>query len=133
MMPAPALSDTTVSSSYGIGRCRPRGACTLVDAVDVVSRAIEHCRVAGIARLLFDATGLAGLPVPTLVERFLMVEDWARESERRVAVALVIQEEYIHPDKFGVKLAERFGLLCNVFTTQDDALQWLEGRGRPVP
>jgi hypothetical protein len=128
-MDPPSIRNTEVNVVYDIGRCRPGGACSLVEAVDLVSRTIAHCRTAGIDRLLFDGTGLTGLPIPTLVERFLMVEDWATESSNRVAVALVIQDEYIHPQKFGVKLAERFGLVCNVFTAQDDALRWLADTG----
>ena len=30
--------------------------------------------------LLVDATGLVDLPVPSLADRFLMIEDWASEA-----------------------------------------------------
>ena len=109
----------------GIGRLRPSGKYSLVEAVDLVSRAIAHCRAASVDRLLVDATGFMDLPVPTLVERFLMVEDWAHEAEGKVAVSMVVHAEYIHPQKFGVKVAERFGLVCDVHTSTVDALHWL--------
>jgi len=131
-MNTPANITAAVDLVDGIGRCRPSGACSLVDAVDLVSRTIAHCRTTDIDRLLFDGTGLTGLPIPTLVERFLMVEDWAQESSDRVTIALVVHDEYIHPQKFGVKVAERFGLVCDVFTTQDDALKWLANVDRPA-
>jgi hypothetical protein len=109
----------------GIGRFGPSGEYSLVDAVDLVSDAIAHCRDRGIDRLLVDVTGVTGIPVPTLVERFLMVEDWAHESRSKVTVAMVTTPEYIHPQKFGVKVAERFGLVCDVFTSAPEALEWL--------
>lgn len=109
----------------GIGRFEPAGEYSLVDAVDLVSQAIAHCRDRGIDRLLVDVKGLTGIPIPTLVERFLMAEDWAHESSARVTVAMVASAEYIHPQKFGVKVAERFGLVCDVFTTAPEALAWL--------
>ncbi len=116
----------------GIGHFRPCGQYSLVEAVDLVSHAIAHCRTGGIDRLLVDATGLTDLPVPTLVERFLMVEDWAHEAEGKVTVSMVVHAEYIHPQKFAVKVAERFGLVCDVHTSAADALHWLtHGPTRP--
>jgi len=132
IMDAPANPAAAVDVVNGIGRCRPGGTHSLVDAVDLVSRTIAHCRTVGIERLLFDATGMTGFPVPTLIERFLMVEDWATESAGTVTVAMVTHDEYIHPQKFGVKVALRFGLVCDVFTTRDDALRWLADGGRPA-
>jgi hypothetical protein len=127
---APANPAATVDVLDGIGRCQPEGTYSLVEAVDLVSQTIAHCRTAGVERLLFDATGMTGFPVPTLIERFLMVEDWALESAGTVAVAMVARDEYIHPQKFGVRVAERFGLVCDVFTMADDALRWLVDGGR---
>ena len=77
--------------------------------------------------LLVDATGLVDLPIPSLVDRFLMVEDWAQESKGTVAVALVAPPEYIHPRKFGVKVALQFGLICDVYTSEEAATAWLLG------
>ena len=53
-----------------------------MEAVDLVSRAISNCRKQGVNKLLIDVTGLVDLPIPTLVDRFLMVEDWAQEAKR---------------------------------------------------
>ncbi|MET0202746.1 MAG: hypothetical protein ABW276_00405 [Casimicrobiaceae bacterium] len=109
----------------GLCSVRPKGACSLVEAVDLVRSAIERCRKRRIARLLFNATGLTGIPIPTLVDRFLMVEEWAATAKSMVAVALVVHAEYIHPKKFGVVLAADLGLTCDVHTSEVDALRWL--------
>ena len=115
---------------HGLGIYRPRGKHSLVDAVDLVSRAIAHCREREARRLLVDATGFVDLPIPTLVDRFLMVEDWAQESRSTVFVAMVASPEYIHPRKFGVKVALQFGVICDVFTSEEDASAWLTATAR---
>jgi hypothetical protein len=54
----------------------------------------------GAPRLLIDATAIEELPVPTLVDRFVIVEDWAQAAQSVVAVAIVTQARYIHPRQF---------------------------------
>lgn len=109
----------------GLGTFRPRGRYSLVDAVDLVSNAITHCREHGVSMLLVDATGFVELPVPTLVDRFLMVEDWAVAAKGTLIVAMITPIEYIHPRKFGVKVALQFGLICDVFSSEEEASAWL--------
>ena len=105
-----------------------RGRFSLVEAVGLVSRAISNCRKQSVNNLLIDVTGLVDLPIPTLVDRFLMVEDWAQEAKGTVTVVLVAPPEYIHPRKFGVKVALHFGLICDVYTSGEAASKWLLGR-----
>ena len=109
----------------GVCEYRPRGDYSLAEAVGLVSGAISCCRDRAVDRLLVDARGLVGLPVPTLVDRFLMVEEWAQEASGTVVVVMVAHPEYIHPQKFGVKVALDFGLICNVFTSEEEASAWL--------
>ena len=109
----------------GICRFRPRGECSLVEAVDLINRAIAYCRDQHIARLLVNGTGLVGVPIPSLVDRFLMVEEWAQEAKSMVVVVLVVHAEYIHPEKFGVMVAADFGLTSDIYSSEEDALEWL--------
>ena len=109
----------------GICEVRPRGECSLVEAVETVTSAIAYCRDRGIPKLLVDGTGLVGVPIPSLVDRFLMVEEWAQEAQSMVVVALVVPAEYIHPQKFGIRVAADFGLVADVYTSETDALRWL--------
>jgi hypothetical protein len=74
---------------------------------------------------MINATGLTGIPIPNLVDRFLMVEEWAQRAQSMVVVALVVHAEYIHPEKFGVKVARDLGLMADVYTAEDEALTWL--------
>jgi hypothetical protein len=94
-----------------------------------VQQAIGHCRDRNIAKLLFNARALTGVPIPGLVDRFLMVEEWAMAAQSMVTVALVVHAEYIHPQKFGVVVAADFGLTCDVHTSEADALGWLAAAG----
>jgi hypothetical protein len=65
------------------------------------------------------------MSVPGLVDRFLMVEEWAQRADGLVAVALVVEAKYIHPQKFGMQVAVDFGLICDVYDSQPHALEWL--------
>lgn len=110
----------------GICRFRPQGGSTLVEAVDFVNDSVGHCRVQGIAKLMVDVTGLEGIAVPSLVDRFLAVEEWANAANGMVTVVLVAHAEYIHPEKFGVMVAADLGLTLDVYTSEAEALAWLE-------
>jgi hypothetical protein len=116
-------------------RLRVRGVVPLVEAVERVTHAIAFCRDQNIPKLLVDVTHLAQLPALTLLDRFLMVEDWAHEAKGIVIVAMVARPEHIHPEKFGVKLAADKGLRSDVFTSEHEARQWLlaqiQSRNRP--
>jgi len=119
------VSEADLQFEGGICRFHPRGECTLVEAVELISSAIAHCRDRRVNRLLVNTTGLLGVPVPTLVDRFLAAEQWAQEGRGEVVVALVVLPEYIHPKKFGVRVAADFGLVSDVYTSETDALKWL--------
>jgi hypothetical protein len=112
--------------SDGLCTFRPQGKHSLPEAVALISAAISYCRDRGVQKLLVNTTGLADVPIPTLVDRFLMVEDWAQAASGTVMVAMVASPEYIHPEKFGVKVALDLGLICDVYTAEDEALKWLQ-------
>jgi len=46
-------------------------------------------------------------------------------------VALVVHEEYIHPEKFGVAAATHFGLKLDVFSSETDAFTWTSNLADP--
>jgi hypothetical protein len=117
--------ESNLELTAGICEFRPRGTCTLVEAVDIIRRAVGYCRQRAIGKLLVDVRGLSGISVPTLVDRFLMAEDWAEEAKGMVIVSLVVHDEYIDPEKFGVKVAGAFGLTLDVFNSENAAINWL--------
>jgi hypothetical protein len=116
----------------GICQFRPRGESSLVEAVELINRAIAYCRDQRIAKLLVNGTALVGVSIPSLLDRFLMVEEWAQKASGMVIVVLVIPAEYIHPQKFGVRVAADFGLMSDVYTSEADALEWLSSIANPT-
>jgi hypothetical protein len=109
----------------GIYQFRPTGESSLAEVVGLISEAIAFCRRQRINKLLVVSNGLVGVSIPTLVDRFLMVEEWAHKAAGLVVAAIVARPEYIHPEKFGVKVAADFGLVADVFTEEPDAINWL--------
>ena len=117
----------SVEVRNGVCIFRPQGECTLVHAVELVRSAIAHCRHQQLVKLLVDGRGLVGIPIPSLVDRFLMAEEWANEAKGLVVMVLVVDAQYIRPDRFGVRVAAHLGLTANVFTSEADALEWIAG------
>jgi hypothetical protein len=116
----------------GICRFRPRGESSLVKAVELINVAIAYCREQHVSKLLVNGTGLVGIPVPTLVDRFLMVEEWAEKSQGMLVMVLVVHAEYIHPQKFGMRVARDFGLMSDVYSSETPALEWLASVADPT-
>jgi len=93
------------------GYCQfcPHGAPSLIEVVEPVTRATAYCRDR-IPTLLIDVTGLTQFTPPTKVDRFLMVEAWAREAKGIVVLAMVARSEQMDPGIFGVKVAKDSGV-----------------------
>lgn len=104
---------------------RAAGQVTLDQAVQVVTAAIAAARDQNIAKLLIDLSGLTGFNPPGLGARYFFVKDWARAASGMVRVVLVVQPEMIDREKFGVQVAANSGLVANVFSTEPEALAWL--------
>jgi len=121
-----------IEVTEGICQLRLSGECSLIEAVELITDEIAYCRDRGLDRLLVEATGLIGVPIPSLVDRFLIAEEWAQEAEGMVVVVLVVRAEYIHPEKFGVRVAADFGLTLDVHTSETEAMKWLLSRIHPT-
>ena len=106
---------------------RPPGQVTLERAVKMVTDAIIFAREHRIRKLLVNTSNLPGYEPPGIATRYFFVHDWARASGRRVRVALVTRPERIDPQKFGITVAANLGSIAEVFTSEEDALKWLEG------
>jgi hypothetical protein len=106
-------------------RFRPADTVSTVEAVEQVAQAIAFCRERKIPKLLVDWSRLTQVTLPTLVDRFLMVEDWAEAGNGSVIVAMVVPPGLIHPQKFGAKVAENLGLIIDGFPSEREAMEWL--------
>ena len=115
------------SHADGLATFRPVGEHTLVSFVDAVNDAIAQCRELRICRLLVVMHEVTGVSPPTLVDRFLAVEEWAYAAKGQVVVGLAVSAANIHPQRFGVKVAASFGLAADIFETEAETLDWLSG------
>lgn len=109
---------------------RGRGEATLVEAVDFIGACIDHCRAHRIRAALVDALDITGAAVPTFVDRFLAIEEWARKADGQVDVALVVVDAYLDPQRFGMRVAEHLGMSAFVSADEAQARAWLDQRHR---
>lgn len=111
------------------GYFRPIGKVSLEDAVRMVSGVITFAREKGIRELLINVTALTGFDSPSIVDRFMFIEKWAKAAQGRVRIAMVARPEMIDQRKFGVTVAANRGLVADVFTTEAEAVAWLNAKG----
>jgi len=105
---------------------RPHGEFDLDQTVDLIDNAVLYCRQNKITGLLVDVTGVIGLPLPSLSDRFWLITKWAETAKEKVILCLIVSPEMIAPDKIGVTIAANRGLRSDVFTTETDAVTWLQ-------
>ena len=70
---------------------RPATASRLDEAVELVDRALAYARASGITRLMVSGLNLTGVESPSLSERYLLIEKWARTANGSVRVAMAIR------------------------------------------
>jgi hypothetical protein len=108
---------------------RPTGKVSIEQAVELVTAAIAFARSLHIRQLLVDASNLTGFEPPSVTTRYFFIQKWARAAAGGVRVAFVARPEMIDPQKFGTIVAANVGFIADTFTTEEDALIWLE-RGK---
>ena len=115
----------------GIWHFRPRGPCSLVEGVDLVTNAIAYCKNHGIHKLLVNVTELTGVSNPSDIDRFLIAEEWGQAAGDKVRMALVSRPEHFQPRKMGLGVAATFGAVFEVYTSELEALRWLSALDSP--
>ena len=76
-------------------------------------------------------TNLEGFEPPGVALRYFLIHEWARAAGRSVCVALVTKPEMVdseraNPRKIGTIIATEIEFTDDIFTTEEDALRWLE-------
>ena len=112
------------------GLFRPVGSVSFDEAVALVCAAIAAARSQQLRELLVDTTALIGFSSPDTFQRFLAAVQWAEEAHGQLRLAMVALPEMIDPQKFGVTVAANRGLVSNIFTTEAEALAWLDAARR---
>ncbi|MEO8000529.1 MAG: hypothetical protein ABI644_01535 [Arenimonas sp.] len=120
------MNDTNELEFLGdIGIFRPVGSYRFQQVVAQVTGIIVKARGQGISKLVVVSYGLSGFESPSLSERHWMVREWVAASASNLKLAMVVPPEFIDPDKFGVVAAANFGFTVNVFTSEAEAINWL--------
>lgn len=111
------------------GYLRAHGGVSVEDAFAMVSAALEACRECGADELLADLTGLDRGRAPSAEERYRGISKWAGVAGGCVRLAILAGAEVVDAQKFGVTVARNRGLTADIFTSEAEAVAWLdEGR-----
>jgi hypothetical protein len=109
---------------------RPTGDHPVAAIATWFTRAIDACRECGVPSLLILTSGLDPVPHPTLLDRFLIVEELAEHAGGRVAIAFVLAKP-VEPRNFAKKAAVALGLVAESFDDEASARDWLARQREP--
>jgi hypothetical protein len=110
----------------GHAEYRPTGRVSLEQAIQMVAAAVALARERHVRSLLVNVSRLTGFKPPSLIDRYHFMHEWARAAGGSVRIAMVARPELIDPQKFGVTVGANIGLTSDVFTSEEEALRWLE-------
>lgn len=110
----------------GRGIYRPVGEVSFDEVVALVRAAIATARSSHAREILIDTTALVGFPSTDTLQRFLAVVEWANEANGGLRMVMVVRAELIDPYKFGVVVASNRRLVSNIFSTEAEAVAWLD-------
>ena len=113
------------------GYFRPTGTVTAQEAAAMVSAAIRTARDLGLADMLIDGTGASGFVSANTFDRYDFGTAWAAAAGSEFRVALVVKPEIVDFQKIGMLVAQNRNALADIFTTEAEALAWLDARLLP--
>jgi hypothetical protein len=106
---------------------RVHGDVPFAAAMQSVTTAITSAQQQRIGKLMIVTLELSTMKPPSIATRHLLAREWAIAAGASMRVAIVAKVEMIDPQKLGVIVARNFGATANAFTTEQDAIAWLDG------
>ena len=103
----------------------PVGHASFAEGIELISRAVLHCRKQKIEKLLIDSTGLPEFRPPGMSEQYNIAERIAADAQSLVTIAHVASPDWIRFGKFGLIVAKNRGLDVMNFRSEEEALKWL--------
>ena len=97
------------------------------DTLRLCMAAVTWAREQGCVDMLVNVRGISGLEFITAFMRYEVAVSWA-QSAGDMRVALVVPDEIMDPNKFALLMAQNRGVNGDAFTTEADAMQWLNAR-----
>jgi hypothetical protein len=106
---------------------RVRGDVAFTAAMQSVTAAITSAQQQRIGKLMIVTLDLSTMKAPSIATRHFLAREWAIAAGATMRVAIVAKAEMIDPQKLGVIVARNFGATADAFTTEQDAIAWLDG------
>lgn len=107
---------------------RPVAHVSFQRGLDMIGKAIHGARELGLNDILVNTTGLTGYTLDGVFSRYAYATMLAKNAGWRVRVASVLLPEIMDPEKIGVVMARNRGVDSDVFTSEAEALNWLDSR-----
>ena len=103
----------------------PVGQASFAEGVELIRRAVRHCRKQKIAKLVIDTRGLPEFRPPGMTQQFELAELIAADAQSLVTIAHVASTDWIRFGTFGLMVAKNRGLNAMNFPSETEALKWL--------
>lgn len=126
--PDPSRASSLPEASVAGDRLvlRPAGALTIEKTRGLISSAVEEAKRLGLGKLLVLAADIDLPHLPTTLDRYNAIVEWARAGGGAVRIAIVTRAEIMDPGRFDVRLASVLGSQLHVSTSESDAVAWLD-------
>ncbi len=108
------------------GFYRPEARVTMDKGLDMMASAGRAARQRGLLDLLINTTRFTGYDPPTVFDRYSWAIKLAASVGASVRVATVLRPDIVDPQKIGVLMAQNRGVKTEIFTTEAEALTWLD-------
>jgi hypothetical protein len=111
---------------------RPSGHIEAGYLVDLITFVLLEAVEQSLSQAVISIVRVNGFESPGPSFRRWAVGRWAEAVAGRISVAVVAKEQHICPEKTGLLVAAEEGLSAAIFTTETEALSWLNSiQGRP--
>jgi hypothetical protein len=107
---------------------RPVAETSFEQAVARTAEAIRCARVLGLADMLVNTTGFTGFTVDGVFARYAIATKWVEAAGPTLRLAIVARPEFVDPQKITQLMMQNRGTRSEVFTSERDALCWLDAR-----
>jgi hypothetical protein len=106
---------------------RPVLSANFHEALGLCMAAVAWARDTGCIDMLVNVHGVLGIENLTTFMRYEVAVAWA-QAAGPLRVALVVPDSLMDPQKFAMLMAHNRGVNGDVFTSEAEALQWLNAR-----
>ena len=110
------------------GFYRPSGSVTFEQGLELIAGAIRWAREEQLADILVDIRGFTLVGQLTTFMRYELGKRLAELSGGVVRVSMVANASVIDPQKIAALVAQNRGMNVDVFTSEADAIKWLDAR-----